>query len=138
MESYDVSRHGSSTFHEFSPLNTFLRRFHFTTEQMLSTLRKFSQVLNHSRSGVNQAGYIGPPGTYSSMLRPMPGRHRPDTTMPEPLDVDYCPYPLNFDCSDFIQYRSIEGSCNNLNHPLIGRSMTPFRRLVPTHYADGL
>jgi len=91
-------------------------RFRYTGEQLYSEMRKLG---------------------ISSMLKDLPGHHRPDTNMPEPLDVDYCPYPLHFDCENFLTKRSIEGSCNNLKHPLNGRSMTPFRRLVPHKYLDG-
>ncbi|ELT97224.1 hypothetical protein CAPTEDRAFT_134931 [Capitella teleta] len=34
--------------------------------------------------------------------------------------------------------RTGDGSCNSLSDPIMGRSMTPFRRLVPAEYADGI
>ncbi|KAJ2940746.1 hypothetical protein O0L34_g14857 [Tuta absoluta] len=37
------------------------------------------------------------------------------------------------------KYRSIDGSCNNLQHPLSwGVSHTPFRRVLPADYGDGI
>ena len=35
------------------------------------------------------------------------------------------------------KYRSIDGSCNNLNNPLLGASLTAFRRILPAQYENG-
>ncbi len=44
------------------------------------------------------------------------------------------------DCSSCFhrKYRTIDGSCNNLDHPLWGVSETPFLRLMPAEYEDGI
>ena len=45
------------------------------------------------------------------------------------------------DCSDSCyhsQYRSIDGSCNNWNHPEWGMTDSPFQRLLAPAYEDGL
>jgi hypothetical protein len=34
-------------------------------------------------------------------------------------------------------YRSYDGVCNNLEHPLWGAANTPFRRILPARYGDG-
>ena len=74
----------------------------------------------------------------TNMLKPLPGQYRPDGPMPVAPDVDYCPYPAKLICDDHsLTRRTMDGSCNSLVHPLIGRSMTPFRRLVPARYDDG-
>ena len=41
-------------------------------------------------------------------------------------------------CSARQKYRSIEGTCNNLQHPKWGASLQPFRRFMPAEYEDGL
>jgi len=72
------------------------------------------------------------------LLKPLPGVYEPDTPMPIPPDIDYCPYTRHMSCyGDAIRYRTSDGSCNNLNNPIWGRSMTPFSRLVPQRYYDG-
>ncbi|XP_050346823.1 peroxidase isoform X2 [Nymphalis io] len=49
----------------------------------------------------------------------------------------YC-RPLTKPCV-LSKYRTQDGSCNNLNHPLLwGVSNTPFRRVIPPDYADGI
>lgn len=73
------------------------------------------------------------------LLQPTEQVYQPDTVMPVPADVDYCPYPQQLACdTQHNLIRTIDGSCNNLDQPLIGRSMTPFRRLLPAKYADGM
>lgn len=36
-----------------------------------------------------------------------------------------------------LKYRAIDGSCNNLQRPLWGASMTAFRRVLPAQYENG-
>lgn len=53
----------------------------------------------------------------------------------------YCPkelksYPGN-DCGDGINFRSIDGRCNNFVHPHWGAAKLPFKRLLPPDYGDG-
>ncbi|KAJ8043604.1 Peroxidasin [Holothuria leucospilota] len=45
---------------------------------------------------------------------------------------------VDVDCDNSNQYRTINGQCNNLDNPLWGRSGTPFLRLLPANYADGV
>ncbi len=45
------------------------------------------------------------------------------------------------DCSDMcyhMRYRTIDGTCNNLDEPLLGAANTPFHRLLDPAYEDGL
>lgn len=35
------------------------------------------------------------------------------------------------------QYRSYDGSCNNLRNPVLGTPNTPYNRLLPPKYGDG-
>ena len=46
----------------------------------------------------------------------------------------------NIDCSSDVcfhaKYRSTDGSCNNLNRPWVGSSLTTFKRLLPAQYEN--
>ncbi|XP_061183345.1 peroxidase-like protein [Saccostrea echinata] len=41
-------------------------------------------------------------------------------------------------CDPNKKYRSACGACNNLRNPLYGKAFTPFRRIVPSKYEDGI
>ncbi|KAF5295133.1 hypothetical protein FQA39_LY13284 [Lamprigera yunnana] len=48
-----------------------------------------------------------------------------------------CPIPPT--CSAvFPHYRSVDGSCNNVNSPALGMALTPYSRLLPPVYHDGI
>ncbi|KAL3886203.1 hypothetical protein ACJMK2_026212 [Sinanodonta woodiana] len=51
-----------------------------------------------------------------------------------------CPFSNVPDCtrSAASRYRTIDGSCNNLNNTLWGRSFTPFERILPAVYDNGV
>ena len=56
-------------------------------------------------------------------------------------DVTDCREPRKtFNCKTptINKYRTIDGTCNNLQRPLIGASLTQFRRLLPAQYEDGI
>ena len=40
-------------------------------------------------------------------------------------------------CDTTLAYRTIDGSCNNFNHPKWGGINQPMRRLLPAQYFDG-
>ncbi len=49
-----------------------------------------------------------------------------------------CPWiPAPF-CNPATRYRTINGSCNNLNHPNYGMARTPYQRLAHPKYAGGI
>ncbi len=54
-------------------------------------------------------------------------------------NLNVCPFPLPDPsaCNLTRQYRTIDGSCNNLQHPTWGKAMRPFRRLLFPDYGDG-
>ena len=57
------------------------------------------------------------------------------------LDFAECIDPTElFNCSvpTIDQFRTIDGTCNNLNQPLLGASNTDFRRLLPSQYEDNV
>jgi len=41
-------------------------------------------------------------------------------------------------CNTNAKYRSVDGTCNNLRNPLLGRSETAFQRILPPQYDDGV
>ena len=51
------------------------------------------------------------------------------------LENDQCPAdPI---CNKEDKYRSIDGSCNNLQNPKFGQVMAPVQRILKNAYADG-
>ncbi|KAL3886209.1 hypothetical protein ACJMK2_026218 [Sinanodonta woodiana] len=63
-----------------------------------------------------------------------------DQQLSRPMPILKCPFSNVPDCSHAAtsRYRSIDGSCNNMVNGLWGRSFTPFERMVPAHYANGV
>lgn len=49
-----------------------------------------------------------------------------------------CPFLQNKECDPEEKFRSIDGSCNNLEIPLLGKSNTPYKRYMTPAYDDGL
>jgi len=44
------------------------------------------------------------------------------------------------DCDDMCfhsKYRALDGTCNNLRHPMMGASLTAFYRVLPSAYENG-
>lgn len=50
----------------------------------------------------------------------------------------FCPFSFEIACDNSSKYRQIDGSCNNLGSAMLGRSSTPFKRLLRTAYDDGM
>ncbi|VDI65106.1 Hypothetical predicted protein [Mytilus galloprovincialis] len=55
----------------------------------------------------------------------------PDASL---LDLP-CPFNTTV-CNETAKYRTIDGSCNNLEHPYWGKSFTPFDRFIKAEYQD--
>jgi len=55
------------------------------------------------------------------------------------IPPNYCPkkYMAN-GCDQSYPYRSLDGSCNNLNYPWWGAANTPYKRLLRAEYDDGV
>lgn len=47
----------------------------------------------------------------------------------------FCPY-VSITCNTTYNYRSYDGSCNNLANPLYGSSNIPYQRFLAPMYAD--
>ncbi|XP_052710144.1 heme peroxidase 2-like [Crassostrea angulata] len=48
----------------------------------------------------------------------------------------FCPYQSKPTCVSTAKYRTADGSCNNLQNPLWGKSQTPFERFMFPFYED--
>ena len=53
-------------------------------------------------------------------------------------EVNACRFSQASKCSPNFRYRTYDGSCNNLEKPLMGRRLDCQRRLLPADYRDGL
>ena len=51
---------------------------------------------------------------------------------------EFCPEKRNCDKEKNSPYRSVNGSCNNLNHPSWGAAITPQPRYQAPQYGDGM
>ena len=49
-----------------------------------------------------------------------------------------CKHYINCFSSSNLKYRTINGTCNNFFYPLNGAAETPFARLLPANYEDGI
>lgn len=54
------------------------------------------------------------------------------------IPSQFCPFIQQKECDTNDLYRSIDGSCNNLKLPLLGKSNTPYKRYLKPAYDDGL
>lgn len=50
----------------------------------------------------------------------------------------FCPFSFDSSCDSTAKYRQIDGSCNNLESGIVGRSSTPYKRLLKPAYEDGI
>ncbi|XP_078321658.1 salivary peroxidase/catechol oxidase-like [Crassostrea virginica] len=60
------------------------------------------------------------------------------TTVQDMFQSKYYPSKTNCDEAKFSAYRSLNGSCNNINHPNWGAAITAQPRYQHAHYDDGL
>ena len=61
-------------------------------------------------------------------------RFVPPTTPPSVCQSNEDTLP----CDNTTPFRKFSGFCNNLRNPTFGRSLTPFNRLLPAAYDDGI
>ena len=50
----------------------------------------------------------------------------------------FCPFLQPTNCDPANKFRSLDGSCNNLEIPLLGSSATPYKRYLAPAYQDGI
>lgn len=48
----------------------------------------------------------------------------------------FCPFKKQIVCDTQFPYRSLDGSCNNLNNTWWGKTGTPYKRWMPADYSD--
>ncbi|XP_034310733.2 eosinophil peroxidase [Magallana gigas] len=56
----------------------------------------------------------------------------------EEFRSEFCPVPISCSQARDSAYRSVDGSCNNLNNPHWGAAVTPQPRYQPAQYDDGV
>ncbi len=54
------------------------------------------------------------------------------------MDVGDMCNPVEPTCDESTRFRSLDGTCNNLEKPLLGSRNRPFARFCPAEYADGV
>ena len=54
------------------------------------------------------------------------------------FQAEFCPESINCDQERNSPYRSVDGRCNNINHPDWGAAITPQPRYQPAQYDDGM
>lgn len=69
--------------------------------------------------------------------RGRPGSGIPSEVMDELVEASLCNVAAPR-CNPGDEFRSINGTCNDLNDPLEGSAFNPFRRLLPSAYEDGI
>lgn len=77
---------------------------------------------------VDKASEVSP----ARQISPTPSRQRRDTTSEERAGQ------RNGGNNNTVEFRSIDGTANNLNDNLQGAALTPLRRSLTASYADGL
>lgn len=50
----------------------------------------------------------------------------------------FCPFSADFSCDRTAKYRQTDGSCNNLENGQLGKSSTPYKRLLKPAYDDNM
>ena len=51
----------------------------------------------------------------------------------------FCPFAnIDSKCSTDAKYRTHDGSCNNMENTMLGKSITPYKRLLPPAYDDSI
>lgn len=52
--------------------------------------------------------------------------------------AEFCPFQNVQGCDPNSRYRTVDGSCNNLQNPWWGKSEIPYTRILPPAYDDGI
>lgn len=61
-----------------------------------------------------------------------------DTEMQRYVRSEFGQMDMNCDQYKHSAYRSVNRSCNNLNHPNWGAAISPHSRYLPAQYGDGI
>ena len=91
----------------------------------------------HGKRSSHESGKIA--DAYNKHLeRKLKGDIAPTTMEPTTMEFDiFCPFNSNINCDASTKYRSFDGTCNNLDHPLYGSANTPYKRFLAPKYDDG-
>ncbi|KAJ0019170.1 hypothetical protein NQD34_006739 [Periophthalmus magnuspinnatus] len=111
-------------------------------------LRLMKQPMGQTREAVRRADYMN--NALSYFQNPHYRHKRSTSNTTELSDQDIAALAAESGCArltaepscknvpNLYKYRTANSVCNNLEHPLWGASNTPFLRLLPAEYQDGL
>ncbi|CAH1796651.1 unnamed protein product [Owenia fusiformis] len=117
---------------DFLNADNYVRRLSESQKLQEEVLERIMDKFSYTKTQIQEVfrTVTGP------LLRAQPEPPRRQDGGRRPPMRESCPYQQTL-CNSSDTYRSLDGTCNNLNHGLWGSAFTPFTRLLLPDYADG-